>query len=582
MRKRASYLEFLAVVVLLVGTVALFRPGMSFPAWNTWDDDLHITANSHLAFSGENLWYWVTHPVVRHYIPLTMYSYMADYAVWGRDFAGFHWQSLCWHLAAVLLVYRCFRLAGIGAWWAWLAAACFAWHPQRVESVVWLSERKDVLCAAFYLLAVYCYWRQSAPEKFNWLAWGCLVLALGCKPMAVSLPAVFMLLDYSRQRRWWKPAELTRYLPYWLVVAAVMLLTWYSQVAVEPRPFHPGHQALVILHNFAWYTTHILWPGDVRGIYPLVMIDGATGWKMAAFYGLLAGWGAWVWRACGRDRWQYEWLPLLLAYAAALAPTLGIFHLGIIDYADRYAYLPSFFLLLLLLRFLVIPPARRHVVWRLLLTFGVMVYVGGLAWQTVRYLPAWRDYQTMLRNALRPERSNEIVVVELGLAEARGGHVPEALALASRLESGIDAVPGDDVSAPAFYAGVIAAMVGYGQGRTAAAADLLRRIYPAMAPRRYYAESFEVLVLTMTVDLTMRQQRFGEAQNAITRLLRVYEKLDKDYFYYYYRGLGYGLAGKDRLAAADFQEALRRKPNDVPAAFNLRHVLERMNSGVAR
>lgn len=569
--QRRSWRKIVAVATLPLLVGLIFAPAATFGLMPQFDDFAHVTANEELSLTWAHLLYWWTHPVVSIYMPVTMYSYMLDHWFWGLNPAGYHVQSLFWHALAAVMVFRCFRACGAGAGWAWLAAACWAIHPQRVESVAWISERKDVMCCAFYFWALSSYWRSDPTARFNGRVLALTVLALLCKPMAVSLPPVLMLSYWVRTRNHaWRDYAI-RFLPYFLAMGVILALTFYFQVSTMPRTRDWHRQALVILHNFGWYSWQTLWPSGQRGIQPRVWFDAAVWLRLALFYGAAAALLLAAWRRVKRESMVYEWLPILAMYGVALLPVVGVFHLGFIDYADRYPYIPSFFLLLLIVRALDRVHWPRHTV-RLAAAVGIAygVWLAAASWN---YLPEWRSYYQLLRHACSFPDVNSVALVDRGFLDLENGNYPAALAAADRLDAGLPADRGDDYYANTFYAGVFRAKVAYEAGNYHLAKAILVKIYPALQPKQYYKLGIPRFVLRMLIALRIRDGEIVPARRDIADLLQCFYPNEKTYEYYYYRGMDSVLAGDYATAAVHFREALRQKPGDRAATLNLQDAL---------
>ena len=164
------------------------------------DDDLYVTDNPHikegLTLRGV-LWAFTT-VYAGHWHPITWLSHMLDYNLYGLNPGGHHMTSLIFHIANTLLLFLLFQRMTGKPWRSSFLAALFAVHPLRVESVAWGAERKDVLCAFFWLLTMWTYaFYVGRPKVRRYLVVVlCFILALMSKPMAVTLPFVLILMDY--------------------------------------------------------------------------------------------------------------------------------------------------------------------------------------------------------------------------------------------------------------------------------------------------------------------------------------------------------------------------------------------------
>ncbi len=192
-------------VVLAVGTLALYWPALRH-GFIGLDDNQYVTANpivqAGLTWTGVK---WAfTNTIASNWFPLTWFSYMIDCRFYGLNPAGHHLTSVLFHIANGLLLFAWLNRVTGATWRSALVAAFFAWHPLRVESVAWVAERKDVLSAFFWLLALLAYTRyaelfkvQNPKSKvFYLLALLLFACGLMSKPMVVTLPFVFLLADY--------------------------------------------------------------------------------------------------------------------------------------------------------------------------------------------------------------------------------------------------------------------------------------------------------------------------------------------------------------------------------------------------
>src|SRR6266481_177511 len=207
-RSESNKLLWLGALLVLALTFAAHVRGLQ-GQFVEWDDTTHITRNVAIrALTPENLGLMFAHPIAKLYCPLTWLSFAIDYQIWGRAPFGYHLTNLLLHLANTLLVlvfvreilrdrYKYATAAAL------LTAAIFGVHPLRVESVAWVTERKDLLFAFFYLLALLAYLRWVVRGNRRDY-WACLLLFIGSalsKSTAVTLPLVLVLLDVFWKRR---------------------------------------------------------------------------------------------------------------------------------------------------------------------------------------------------------------------------------------------------------------------------------------------------------------------------------------------------------------------------------------------
>src|SRR5258706_10268080 len=246
------------------------------------DDPLYVFENPHVAggFTAANARWFLTEPHSGNWHPLTSWSHLLDVRMFGLDPAGHHATSLVLHVVnALLLLLVLARLSG--AWWrSALVAGLFALHPLRVESVAWISERKDVLSGLFFLLTLAAYRRWvERPDRARY-AWVIAALALGLmsKPMLVTLPCVLVLLDVwplgrlagaQAVRAGRAPARtlgglIAEKWPLFALSGLVALVTFLAQHrpgAVAPSPATPNpHPACTTLTSYFRYIAETVWP----------------------------------------------------------------------------------------------------------------------------------------------------------------------------------------------------------------------------------------------------------------------------------------------------------------------------------
>ncbi|MBM3978863.1 MAG: tetratricopeptide repeat protein [Planctomycetes bacterium] len=292
-----------------------------------------------------------------NWIPLTWLSLQLDYQFHGLNPRGYHVTNVALHAAnAVLLFLFLYRATG-RRWPAAVVAALFAVHPLRVESVAWVTERKDVLCGFFWLLALHAYlWYAARPGRGRYLAVAAAFgLALMSKPMAVTLPCVLLLLDYWPLRRWSgapddpdadprPPARTARQL---LLEKVPLFLMVAGAAHLQTRAAAPlvAESRQLIARETRWlnapvsyfvYLRQLVWPADLAALYlhPPAGVARATAGLAAA--ALLAVTLAVVYVRRARPYLLVGWLWFL----GTLVPVLGLIPVARQAHADRFTYLP--------------------------------------------------------------------------------------------------------------------------------------------------------------------------------------------------------------------------------------------------
>ena len=333
-----------AALLLPLGVAALtdlvFLPSLHY-GFLKWDDGAYVRDCLAIRALDVGLLRWAFLHVDVFWQPLTFLSLALDYHFWGLTPSGYRATNMALHALNTCLVYfLTVRLAGLRAGsrgeppasrlLAGAAAACFfAWHPLRVESVVWIAERKDVLYASFFLAGMLFYLREN---RRLGLCLGCFALALASKPMALSLPLVLLASDYYPLRRKDVRAALVEKLPFFvLAAAAALLFALISRPGQGPMTIAPAVRLDTMVREPAFYLWKWLRPTGLAPLYPLPLTPPPLG---RAFYGsavFLAAVTGLCLRLAPRTR-----LPMAawLYYLATLLPAF-------IFVGDRVTYLPG-------------------------------------------------------------------------------------------------------------------------------------------------------------------------------------------------------------------------------------------------
>lgn len=205
-RKINSPRVVLSSVLILVITFMAFAPCLKNGFIDSWDDREYVTQNTVIQhLSPHSMARIFSTFFASTYLPLTMLSYMFDYRFFRLDPFGYHLTNLIFHLLNCLLVFWFVRLLSWNALVSFIAAIFFGVHPLHVESVAWISERKDVLYSFFFLLSMicYCHYLQTRKTgKVYWLAVVFFVFSLISKAMAITLPLLLLLTDYLKGRKY--------------------------------------------------------------------------------------------------------------------------------------------------------------------------------------------------------------------------------------------------------------------------------------------------------------------------------------------------------------------------------------------
>lgn len=430
MRRALDRTPVLLALGLVALAVAIYWPvgGFGFVAY---DDQAYVSGNEMvrrgLGWSGA-AWAFRT-LTAANWHPLTWLSYMLDVQLFGVDPGWHHRVNLVFHAANGVLLFAFLRSATGSLWRSALVAALFVAHPLHVESVAWISERKDVLSAFFWLLAMLAYAGYVRhPGLWRYLAVAAaFVLGLMAKPMVVTLPFALLLLDVWPLRR--RPA-LVEKLPLFALSALSCAATWVAQArsgAVR------GTQWLTVavrvenaVVSYAAYLGKTVWPSSLAALYPhpgyqpggipagqialaaavLVAITGVAILLRRSVPAIAVGW---CW------------------YLGTLVPVIGLVQVGQQSMADRYTYVPLIGIFCAVVWGLAALAARvRHG----RIAAGAVASAAVIACAvTARHQAGyWQDSIALFDHAAHVTEGNWLAWKNLGAALYESGRMPEALA----------------------------------------------------------------------------------------------------------------------------------------------------------
>jgi tetratricopeptide (TPR) repeat protein len=428
--------RLLVALLLVASTLVVYAPVAQYDFVNL-DDDVYVTRNpsvrAGLTLEGVRWAFTNGHASLWH--PLTWISHMLDVRLYGLEPGGHHLTNVYLHaLNGVLLLLVLTQMTG-AFWRSAAVATLFALHPLRVESVAWISERKDLLAALFGLLTLWAYAayvKQPSRRRFA-LVTLCFALGLLAKPMLVTLPFALLLLDYWPLGRFAQGTDGRRTFPWLLLekLPLVVLGLGASVVAffvalrggaVQGLEYSVGARVSNALVSYARYVEKTLWPVDLAVFYPLP--HAWAPWQVVGAVWLLLGITALA-VAGGR---LHRYLPVgWLWFLGTLVPVIGLVQAGRQSMADRFTYLPHVGLFVAVVWGLsdVCPRGSRRE--PLLLGVGVIVVALlaiGSRWQ----LAYWKDSPTLFEHAVAVTDGNWFAHNDLGEALASQGKLEEATA----------------------------------------------------------------------------------------------------------------------------------------------------------
>jgi regulator of sirC expression with transglutaminase-like and TPR domain len=423
--------KLIIYVILTVATLAVFWQVMHCGFIN-YDDGFYITENSNIksgitpggiswAFSTRYSGLWT---------PLVWVSFMMDYQLYGMNAGGYHLTNLILHVLSTLLIFLLFSHMTAEIWKSAFVAALFALHPLHVESVAWVAERKDVLSAFFWMLTLclYAHYAEKPVIKRYLLVICSFILALLSKPMVVTLPVVMILLDYWPLKRFeshkddlilWQLKEKA---PFFLLSAVFAAITLYDQIFSLDDNYHYslGSRIANAPVAFMTYLEKTLLPHDMAIFYPftecipiwpvigatlfIILISVAVIKMVKRLPYLFVGW-AW--------------------YAATILPVIGIIQIGPHLMADRYHYLPSIGIAVMMawgIPLLLLNENSRK--WILFpAAIGFLAVLSFLTWKQCGY---WKNSITLFNHALQVTEYNFLAHDNLAAVLIHEGKYEEA------------------------------------------------------------------------------------------------------------------------------------------------------------
>ena len=409
------------------------------PLWHCdfvgYDDPDYVTSNEMVrhGVSWPGVVWAFTTCSAGNWHPLTWISHMVDFQLYGMNAAGHHLTSLLLHLANTILLFLLLQRMTQNRWPSALAAALFALHPLHVESVAWVAERKDVLSTLFWMLALWAYVRHAEECAIHYsrftihysLALCFFALGLMAKQMLVTLPFILLLLDYWPLQRFRRPIRrlVAEKAPFFILAAAGCVVAFLVQKqagVVLPLDQEPvGVRLANVPVSYARYLARTFWPADLAVLYPFR--SHWPGWAVGGSSVLLA---LVTIRAIWRVRAQ-PWLAVgWFWFLGMLVPVIGLVQIGWQSMADRYDYVPSVGL------FIMICWGAQE--WSRRTGSHAPAVLGGLAVAgclaatplQVRY---WRNSETLFRHAVETTEGNGVMESNLGKFLFQQGRLEEAL-----------------------------------------------------------------------------------------------------------------------------------------------------------
>lgn len=428
--------EKLLLPAIILLTLAVYLPALWY-GFVEFDDNAMVTANPYIqsGVTFESLRWAFTTGYMANWIPLSWISHMLDVQLFGMNPMAHHAGNIVLNAANSALLFAFLKKTTAAPWRSAAVALLFALHPVHVESVVWVAERKDVLCGFFWMLTLYGYsWYVEKPGTVRYLTvLLCFVLGLLAKPMMVTLPVILLLLDWWPLGRFAAQAGLLRAsllrlvvekVPFLLLSVLSSMMTIWAQSAegVFYQSYTVPARAARALVSYVTYLLMTVCPLDLAVIYPfskyppahikvlssllfLLLLTVVAFWLCRRFPPFVVGWG---------------W------YVISLLPVIGLVQIGQHSVADRYTYLP-------LIGIFVIAAwgagelCERWAIdrWKVVAASTLLLIL--MIALTLKQLSYWKNTYTLFSHAVAVTTGNWVAHHNLGRALLDQGKVDEAI-----------------------------------------------------------------------------------------------------------------------------------------------------------
>lgn len=516
----------LPVCAALVVLIAIIYAQVGTHAFVNYDDDQYVSNNPHVmsGFTADSLRWSIT-AYSPNWHPAAWLTFLTDVTLFGLRPGPMLYANVLLHIASTLILFFFLKRTTMRLWPSAIVAALFAVHPLRVESVAWIAERKDVLCALFFFLAIWFYarWTESRDRGYYIAAVAMFAIGITAKGMIVTLPFVLILLDYWPLNRFDLKRNVIEKIPFFIVLVPGIYMTLWTQkkmaTIAAAQYMSPALKASNAMLSYVAYIGKMFWPSHLAIPYPLRLVISRADVFLAAL--LLLAITVVVWMLRRQRRYL---LVGWLWYLGMSVPVIGFVQIGSASMSDRYTYLPQIGL-------------TFAIVWLLFDSIPLVAWTAPVAALTIVaciQTSYWKDSETLFRHSVAVSTNNRQALDHLGLAlleqkryDEAAAEYRAALALNAQDEmalSGLGAIAAlnpNDLSARAARAA--------SEGKVDEAIALYRQIEPKTA--------------VMHNDFAAMLAR----------------------------------AGRDQEALAEYNEAVQLDPHQYDVRMNLGALLSRMN-----
>ena len=591
---------FFAALVIAGATLTVYWQVHEY-SFVSYDDPKYVIENDRVqnGLTAKNAEWALTAVVAANWHPLTLLSHMTDCQIYGLNSGSHHLTNLIIHILNSLLLFIIFRWMTTDLWKSFFLSALFALHPLHVESVAWISERKDVLNTFFWFLTIISYIKYcERPGAIRFIpVFLFYFLGLMSKPMIVTLPFVLLLLDFwplgrmkifarkdddqiSNSSILIKPL-LSEKIPLFLLSGAASVVTLFaqsSQNAVASLKTFPLYIRIAnAFISYVNYCINLIWPFDLSVLYPhpekFMFLEAASAFTLIAAISFV------VFRFAGRKPYLavgWFW------YIGTLVPVIGLVQVGAQAMADRYTYVPLVGIFIIMAWGIsdILADWKYKAFGMRIMAVTFLLILAGITWQQIAY---WKDSKTLFSHALEVTENNAIAHNNLGSVFGKKGqlrkareHYTKAIQLNSNYVSAIHNLGlvffrmGNLNEAIDQYTEALRIDPGYEKAHYDMAVALQKKGRRGEAGRHYsealkidpeYAEAHINLGIILAEN-----QKLTEAANHFIAALKIKNDMPRAYF-----NLGNILFTIDKtdMAIAHYRKALEINPNYEAAYMGL-------------
>jgi tetratricopeptide (TPR) repeat protein len=426
------YKNIFSCLLIILLTFVVYAQTLNFGLVD-YDDYGYISQNAHLqeGFTYPNFVWSVTYLLKANWAPLTIWSYIADAGIYGDWYGGYHLTNIILHgLNGLLLFFIAFKLSNKYSL-SLLLATLFIVHPQHVESVAWLSQRKDLLSTLFMFLSLLLYvlYKTRKVRHYYLLSIGAFMVGLMAKVIIAPLPVVLLLIDYvffsfgqdNRNIRYFITIAKDK-IPYFILALIFGGINYYAQLHTGALTFSAAMPEDIIVSSvplaYWFYPIKTLAPFNLIPFYPYPK-EAPLLLSIVALVSLVA---ITVTLFLYRDKYKYLFFGWF-CYLIISTPMNGMFQTGSHAYADRYSYIANIGLLITVIA--ILAGSRKLTSRKMVATFAVSSVLV-LSYLSYMQTSLWKDTYTLFSHALKVSKDNHVALLRLANEHIKNNEMVEA------------------------------------------------------------------------------------------------------------------------------------------------------------